>query len=142
MNGPVVNIKFLNEFKLKWEEEDFHSVYLILEPAAYIQCMDLYLINTTWKLKNHSKVEFNFSIILLQVVKIMEVFQGQQSFCCIIEFMVEMWPNLIKLVNFWTLLRKSKEPKMLWGCLWCNARSFHDFEINVFQFCLCTCRNI
>ena len=26
--------------------------------------------------------------------------------------------------------------------MWCNARSFHDFEINFFQFCLWTCSTL
>ena len=29
MDGPAVNIKFLNEFKLKWEENAFYSIIVI-----------------------------------------------------------------------------------------------------------------
>ena len=40
MDGPAGNVKFLNEFKLEREENDFHSK-LILEPVVYILCTDL-----------------------------------------------------------------------------------------------------
>ena len=66
MDGLAVNIKFLNEFKLKQEENAFHSK---IDRA------------TRW-------VENKL----------------------VAEYMIEVWPNLIKLINFWTSVPKSKQP--------------------------------
>ena len=58
--------------------------------------------------------------ILLQGMKVTKVFQGQQSmlYCAppwvenelVAEHMSEVSPNVIKLINTWTLLLKSKQP--------------------------------
>ena len=84
MDGPAVNIKFLNEFKLKREENAFHLIINIGTCSLHtVRCAKypLYYCATRW-------VENKL----------------------VAEHMIEVWPNPIKLINFQTSLPKSKQP--------------------------------
>ena len=86
MDGPAVNIKFLNQFKLKREENAFYSIIDIGTCSLHTIHVSVKTAfdKSNMRIKKCSKVDSNFCMILLQGVKIMNVFQDQQSIHCII----------------------------------------------------------
>ena len=70
MDGAAVNIKFLNEFKLKREENAFNSIIVI-------ESCRLHVLQRSVKTAFKSNMKIKETLItLLQGVKIVKVFQG------------------------------------------------------------------
>ena len=70
MDGAAVNIKFLNEFKLKREENAFNSIIVI-------ESCRLHVLHRSVKTAFKSNMKIKETLItLLQGVKIVKVFQG------------------------------------------------------------------
>ena len=133
MDGPAVNIKFLNEFKLKQEENDFHSIIdigtrnLLIVHRSVKTAFDKSNIKISETLKDGFQLLHNSPARREDYESVSGSTKYLLYYCAarwvenklVAERMIVVWPSLIKLINFWTSLPKSKQRicKKLWKCL-------------------------
>ena len=123
MDGPAVNIKFLNEFKLNQEENDFHSIIdigtcsLLIVHRSVKTAFDKSNIKIKETLKGGFQQLHNSPARREDYESVSGSTKHLLYYCAarwvenkpVAERMIVVWPNLIKLINFWTSLPKSKQ---------------------------------
>ena len=125
MDGPSVHIKFLNKFKVKREENAFHSIIDIGSCSLHTVhgSVKTAFDKSNMKIKETLKGGFQFDSNSPARHKDYESVSGSTTYrlyYCAIRWvenklvakrMFEVWPNLKKLINFWISLPKSKQLK-------------------------------
>ena len=124
MDGPAVNIKFLIVFKLKRAENDFHSIIDIRTCSLHILHGSLKTAfdKSNMKIKVSPKGGFQFlgnfparrvdyeSVSRPSKYPLYYFVTRWVENKLAVELMIEVWSNLLKLINFLTSPRKSKQP--------------------------------
>ena len=116
MGGPVVNIKFLNEFKLKREENAFHSIIDIGTSSLHTVHRSVKTAIDKSNVKIEETLKGGFQLLHNSPAKREDYGSVSGStkyslhYCAtrwvenklVAECMIGVWPNLVKLINFWT----------------------------------------
>ena len=118
MDGPKVNLKFYKEVEAKYTESFYHSLSVHSVHGAVKSGVE----STSWGIKGILKGGFN---LLHDLPAHSEDFQVVTKsnlyplyFCatrwvenkCVADRMVEVWPNIKKVMKFWKSLPKYKQP--------------------------------
>ena len=122
MDALAVNIKFLNEFKLEREENAFHSIIDIGTCSLHTVLRSVKTAFDKSNMKIKGTLRGGFQLLHNSPARREEyecvsgLTKYPLYYCAtcwvknklVAEHIIEVWPNLIKLVNFWTSLPKPK----------------------------------